>query len=77
VEGKDKLLLPKWDSLCKHAVHKNAKKTIRTDVKKADWYYSKDSKHAKNHKLLISHIHEFVATQVTNGEVGEKVQKVV
>jgi hypothetical protein len=46
-------------------------------VKKGYWYYSKDSKHAKNNKLLVSHSHEFVATQVTNSEVGEKVQKVV
>jgi hypothetical protein len=42
-------------------------------VKKGDWYYSKDFKHAKNHKLFVSHNHEFVTTQVTNGEVGEKV----
>jgi hypothetical protein len=59
--------------LCKHASRKKAKKSIGTNVKKGDWYYSKDFKHAKNHKLLVSHSHEFVATQVTNGEVGEKV----
>jgi hypothetical protein len=73
VEGKDKLLLPKWDSFRKHAGCKKAKKNTRIDVKKGDWYYSKDSKHAKNHTLLVSHSHEFVATQITNGEVGEKV----
>jgi hypothetical protein len=27
----------------------------------------------KNHKLIVFHNHEFVATQVTNCEVGEKV----
>ncbi len=42
-------------------------------MNKGDWYYSKDSKHAKNHKLFIFHDHEFVVTQVINGEVGEKV----
>jgi hypothetical protein len=77
VKRKDKLLLPKWDFLCKHVGRKKAKKNIRTNVKKGDWYYSKDYKHAKNHKLLVSYNHEFVATQVTNGEVGKKVQKVV
>jgi hypothetical protein len=58
-------------------VIKRLKNNIGTNVKKGDWYYSKDSKYAKNHKLLVSRSHEFVVTQVTNGEIGEKVQKVV
>jgi len=51
---KDKLLLPKWDFLCKHAGRKKTKKNIRTNVKKGHWYYSEDYKHAKNHKLLLT-----------------------
>jgi hypothetical protein len=39
VEGKDHLLLPKWDSLYKHACYKKLEKNIGIDVKKGDWYY--------------------------------------
>lgn len=28
-----KLLVPKWDSLCKHVIHKNANKNTKTNVK--------------------------------------------
>jgi hypothetical protein len=41
VERKDKLLLPKWDSLCNHASYKKVENFIGTNVKKRDWYYSK------------------------------------
>jgi hypothetical protein len=77
VEGKDKLLLPKWDSLCNHASYKKVENFIGTNVKKRDWYYSKYSRHAKNQKLLASHNREYVATQSANGVVGEKVWKVM
>jgi hypothetical protein len=51
VEGKDKLLHLKWDYICKHAGYKKVEKNIKTNVKKKDWYYSKDSRHAKNFKM--------------------------
>jgi hypothetical protein len=51
VDGKDKLLLSKWDFICKYAGNKKAKKNIGMDVKKWDWYYSKVFKHAKNKKI--------------------------
>jgi hypothetical protein len=53
MEGKDQLLLPKWDSLYKHASHKKPKKNIGIDVKKGDWYYSKVSRHAKIGNCLL------------------------
>jgi hypothetical protein len=71
VEGKDKILDAKWDSLCMHVGRRKTKKNIGTNVKKGDWYYSKYYKHAKNHKLLASHIHGNVATQPINGMAKE------
>jgi hypothetical protein len=41
VERKDKLLVPKWDSFCKHASCKKINKNIGIYVKKKDCYYSK------------------------------------
>jgi hypothetical protein len=54
VEGKDKIFIAKWDSLCKHVGRKKVKKNIGTNVKKGDWYHFKDYKDAKNHKLFAS-----------------------
>jgi hypothetical protein len=48
VEGKDKVLFVKWDSLAKHVGRRKAAKDIGTNVKKRDWYYFKVCKHAKN-----------------------------
>jgi len=53
VEGKDQLLLPKWDSLYKHASHEKLENNIGIDVKKGDWYYSKVSRHAKIRNFLL------------------------
>jgi hypothetical protein len=41
LEGKDKLLDPKWAFLYKHACCKKAYKNIEIDMKKRDWYYAK------------------------------------
>jgi hypothetical protein len=56
VDRKDKLLVVKWESLCKHVGHKKVDKNIGIGVKKRDWYYSKDSRHANNKKLLVFHV---------------------
>jgi hypothetical protein len=53
VEGKDKLLAPKWDSLCKHVYHMKAHRDMGF-VKKGDWYYNKGCKHGKNLVQLAS-----------------------
>jgi hypothetical protein len=76
VEGKDKLLV-KWDSFCKNASRRKAKRNIGTNVKKGDLYHSKDCMHAKNHKLLAFCNHGSVATQFANGMVGKNQRKVV
>jgi hypothetical protein len=36
VDGKDKLLVSKWDSFCKHVGHKKALKNVGSSVKKRD-----------------------------------------
>jgi hypothetical protein len=36
MEGKDKVLDAKWDSLCKHVFQRKIKKKIGTNVKKGD-----------------------------------------
>lgn len=77
VERKDKILVGKWDSLCKHICWQKDEKNIRTNVKKGELYYSQNSKHAKNHKLLASHSGQNIATQLGNGDAREKGIKVV
>jgi hypothetical protein len=47
VEGKDKLLAPKWDSFYKHVDRMKAHKDMGF-VKKGGWYYNKGYKHGKN-----------------------------
>jgi len=36
VEGKEKILVAKWDSLCKNASRRKAERNIGTNVKKGD-----------------------------------------
>jgi len=53
VQWKDKIFATKLDSLCKHVGWTKTKRNIGTNVKKGDWYHFKDSRHAKNYKLLV------------------------
>jgi hypothetical protein len=41
LEGKYKLLAPKWAFFYRHACCKKADKNTEIDMKKGDWYYSK------------------------------------
>jgi len=54
VEGKNKIFVVKWDSLCKHVGCQKAVKNMGSNVNKRDWFYSKVYKHAKNQKTLAS-----------------------
>lgn len=71
VEGKDKIFVTKWDSLCKHASWKKTQRNIGTNVKKGDWYHTKYCKHAKNHKLFVYCSYGSVARQPANGVARE------
>lgn len=57
-------------------VNRKLKKTT-TNVKKGDLYYSRNCKHAKNHKLFVFHNRQIVASQLGNGDVREMGRKVV
>jgi hypothetical protein len=70
LERKDKIFVIKWDSLCKHASWRKVERNIGTNVKKKDWYHSKNCKHVKNYKLFAFCNHGNVATQFVNGMVG-------
>ncbi len=76
VERKNKLFVPKWDSICNHVRHMKANKNIGNGVKKRDWYYSKVCKHAKNWKLHASYSCESVVARALNGLVRKKAWKV-
>lgn len=52
-QGKNKLLAPKWDSICKHANCMKAHMDMGF-VKKGDWYYNKGCKHGKKLVELAS-----------------------
>ncbi len=54
VEGKNKILVVKWDSLCKREGCQKAMRNMGSDVKKRDLFYSKVCKHAKNWKTHVS-----------------------
>jgi hypothetical protein len=76
VERKNKLFVPKWNYICKHAKHMKANKNIGTSVKKRDWYYSNVCKHAKNWKLHAFYNCESVIARVVNGLIRKKARKV-
>jgi hypothetical protein len=59
VEGKDKLLAIKWDSLCKQVGCKKAQKNIGS-MKKGESYYTKSCKNVKNHVKLASRNHQTI-----------------
>ncbi len=52
MEGKDKMFATKWDSFCKYVGWRKTKRNIGTNVKKWDWYRSKDCRDVNNYKLL-------------------------
>jgi hypothetical protein len=49
VDGREKLLAPKWDTLCKHEGRRRAQANIALEgVKKGDIYFLKSCHHALN-----------------------------
>ncbi len=76
VSGKDKLLVPKFDSLCKHVVRKKATSPM-PGVPKGTFYYAKDCQHAKNELLYVSRSGESVLDRVMQGMAHEGLKKVI
>ena len=52
IEGRDKILRAKWDTLTKHSGRRQATRDIPGIAKKGEYYYSKDCAHAKNAVLF-------------------------
>jgi hypothetical protein len=72
VGGKNKILVTKWNSFCKHASHQKVVKNMGFDVKKRDWFYSKVCKHAKNWKTHVFCSQKTIDAQLAHGVVGDK-----
>jgi len=63
IEGKTKLLTPKFDTLQKHVRH--CKATIpSSNIVVEDYFYYKDFAHAKNERTYFVHNSEFIMTLV-------------
>ncbi len=77
VERKNKILVVKWNSLCKHVRHQKVVKNMGFRCEKREQFYSKVCKHAKNWKTLASYSQKTIDAQLAHGVVKEKVQKVV
>jgi hypothetical protein len=54
IQGRPKLLLPKWDTVQKHAGHRRAFKDIEGVCKKGEYYFSSTCVHARNATLYAS-----------------------
>jgi hypothetical protein len=76
VEGREKLLAPKIDSLWKHAGRRRALTSIGT-VKKGDHYFLTTNQHVRNERVYFSRIGDTIAQRVAQGAVQEKKHKLV
>jgi hypothetical protein len=76
VEGHEKLLAPKIDSLWKHAGRRRALTSIGT-VKKGDHYFLTTNQHVRNERVYFSRIGDTIAQRVAQGAVQEKKHKLV
>ena len=72
--GRVKLLLPKWDTLTKHAGRRRADRDIPGVANRGEYYYSRDCAHAKNAVLYASRGPQTVA-QMAQNEAGERSRK--
>jgi len=59
-----------WDSFCKHIGHKKTKKYL-SSMKKKEWYYTKNHKHAKNHYKFVNQSHRTIAQEVASGATSK------
>jgi hypothetical protein len=60
VEGREKLLVPKIDSLWKHAGRRRALTSIGT-MKKEDHYFLTTNQHVRNEHVYFSHLEDTIA----------------
>jgi hypothetical protein len=74
--GKEKLLVPKFDSLHKHVGRKKVTTPI-SDVLKGMFYYAKDCQHVKNEVFYVSKIGQSVFDRVLQGVAHEGLKKII
>ncbi len=76
IEGKERILAAKLDSLYKHARRKKTKAN-HLGMAKGTIYYYKNFVHQKNETLYVASIYSNVVHQLDLGEIGEKKNKKV
>ena len=76
VEGREKLLIPKIDSLWKHAGRRRALVNVEK-VKKGNFYFLSTNVHVKNERIYFSRGGDTVLQQVAQGVVQERKRKEV
>jgi hypothetical protein len=76
IEHKNKLLVPKWDSLHKHVSRKKVNRPMK-GAKKGECYINNDCKHNKNQVAYAFKGKKSILQKVSNGLVGEKRKKLV
>jgi hypothetical protein len=76
VEGWEKLLRPKIDTLWKHAGRRRALTSIST-VKKGNRYFLTTNQHVHNERVYFSRIGDTSAQRVAQGAIQEKKHKLV
>jgi hypothetical protein len=72
IEGKDKLLVPKFDSLIKHSSFKN-RNVARVVI--GAYYVNLNNAHVKNENLYISTWHDTIVDLVEKVRKSEKTKK--
>ena len=78
VNGKPKLIVPKWDNLEKHMDKRRALQDLpKKGLKKGQLYWETNNKHVKNMVLFASWKPQFVLELVNNTMVGENRRKLV
>jgi hypothetical protein len=76
VEGREKLLVPKIDSLYKHAGRRRALADMGK-VRRGEYYYLGTNQHVKNERVFFAKGGQTVITKVLAGVTKEKRRKVV
>jgi hypothetical protein len=78
INGKPKLIVPKWDNLEKHMGKRRTLVDLpKKSVKKGQCYWDKSCKHLKNQKLFVDRKTNIVLQMVQNTIVGKGRQKFV
>ncbi len=76
IEGRDKLLVPKFDSLIKHSSFKNHN-VVRPRVVIRAYYVKPNNPHVKNENLYIFTWHDTIVNLVEKVRKLEKTKKLI